>query len=72
MLTRYDRLEIALNKRGVSFHSLWQAGVISKYNYDNRIPLGKPLPYTVLLDIATAINEPVEYVISLIDDMPAL
>lgn len=71
MLNRYDRLESALNSRGVSFHSLWKSGIISKYSYDNRIPLGKSLPYSVLLDIANAIDEPVEYIMSLIDDITA-
>lgn len=33
MLKRYERLEIALNQRGLSFRTLWQRGLITRYTY---------------------------------------
>lgn len=67
MLTRYDRLEIALERRGVSLHRLWtRDGIITRYTY-RKIKAGAMINDDELAAIANAVNMTVDEIISLID-----
>lgn len=67
MLTRYDRLELALERSGVSFHGLWESErVISQYTY-RKIRRGIVITDAELLAIAEAVGWDLRYIKSLID-----
>lgn len=67
MLTRYDRLEVALESRGISFHYLWHTrGIISQYTY-RKIRRDDDLTDVEIAAIASGAGWSVSYVKSLID-----
>lgn len=66
MLTRYERLEKALNQRGVSLRALWQQGVITRYTY-YKCHDGKSLNVSEIHAIATVLDVSIDAVYALID-----